>query len=168
MGHISLGIAHRLVEKGFVTGVRLEPMLSGDPVFCESCVYAKATRKSVLKAWEGERAKMFGEDVYSDLWGPAPVESKGGKRYYITYTDDCTCLTHLYLLHTKSDAFDSYKEYEAWCNQQLDVLIKVLYSNRGGEYCYGTAPYLIFYILLLFGLVDIIIRFKGGHMLDTW
>ena len=36
--------------------------------------------------------------------------------------------------------------------------------------CYGMAlnPYLIFHILSLFGLVDIIIRFKGGHMLDTW
>jgi len=27
--------------------------------------------------------------------------------------------------------------------------------------CYGTAPYLIFYILSLFGLVDIIIRFDS-------
>jgi len=35
-------------------------------------------------------------------------------------------------------------------------------------YCYRTASYLIFYILSLFGLMDIIIRFKGGHMLDTW
>jgi len=36
--------------------------------------------------------------------------------------------------------------------------------------CYGMAlnSYLIFYILSLFGLVDIIIRFKGEHMLDTW
>jgi len=61
MRHISLGIAHCLVEKGFVTGVHLEPMLSGDSVFCESCVYAKATRKSVPKAWEGKHTKMFGK-----------------------------------------------------------------------------------------------------------
>ena len=107
---------------------------SSNPVFCESCVYAKATQKSVLKAREGECAKKFGEEVHSDLWGPAPVKSKGGKRYYITYTDDCTCLTHLYLLCAKSDAFDSYKEYEAWCSKQLGVLIKILHSDWGGEY----------------------------------
>jgi len=134
MGHISPGVAHHLVKKGFVTSVRLEPMPSGDPVFCESCVYAKATQKSVPKAREGKCAKIFDEKVYSDLWGPAPVESKEGKRYYITYMDDCTRLTHLYLLRAKSDAFDSYKEYEAWCDWQLGTPIKVLHSDHGGEY----------------------------------
>jgi hypothetical protein len=33
-----------------VTGMRLETMLSGEPHFCESCVYAKATCKAVMKA----------------------------------------------------------------------------------------------------------------------
>ena len=45
-----------------------------------------------------------------------------------------SCLTHLYLLRAKSDAFQTYKEYEAWCQTQLDAKIKVLYSDRGGEY----------------------------------
>ena len=134
MGHISPGIAHRLIEKGFITGVCLEPTPSGNPVFCESCVYAKATWKLVPKAHKGERAKKFGKEVHSDLWGPAPVESKGGKHYYITYTDDCTCLTHLYLLRAKSDTFDSYKEYKAWCSKQLGAPIKILHFDRGGKY----------------------------------
>ena len=43
-------------------------------------------------------------------------------------------LTHLYLLQTKSEAFSTYKEYEAWCRTQLDVKIKFLHSDRGGEY----------------------------------
>ena len=68
------------------------------------------------------------------MWGPAPVESKGGKRYYITFTDDKTRFTNLYLLAKKSDAFESYKDYEAWCSTQLDARIKVLHSDRGGEY----------------------------------
>ena len=45
-----------------------------------------------------------------------------------------TCLTHLYLLQAKSDAFQIYKEYEAWCQTQFDTSIKVLHSNQGGEY----------------------------------
>ena len=43
MGHVSPEITHQLVSKGFVTGVKLKD-LSGQPTFCESCVYAKATR----------------------------------------------------------------------------------------------------------------------------
>ena len=43
-------------------------------------------------------------------------------------------LTHLYLLWAKSDAFQTYKEYKAWCQTQLDASIKVLHSDRGEEY----------------------------------
>src|SRR6202044_3154905 len=39
-----------------------------------------------------------------------------------------------YLLWAKSDTFTTYKEYEAWCRTQLDAKIKVLHSDRGGEY----------------------------------
>ena len=134
MGHISAGVARKLVDKGFITGVRLEPTSSGEPLFCESCIYAKATRKPVPKTRDGERATKFGDEIHTDLWGPAPVATKGGKKYYITFTDDMSRLTHLYLLRTKSDAFETYKEYEAWCRTQLDAKVKVLHSDRGGEY----------------------------------
>ena len=134
MGHISVGVARKLIVKGFVTGVCLEPTPSGGPHFCESCAYTKATRKPVPKIREGERVTKFGEEVHSDLWGPAPVAPKGGKKHYITFADDMSRLTNLYLLHAKSDTFKTYKEYEAWCKTQLDAKIKVLLSHWGGEY----------------------------------
>ena len=43
-------------------------------------------------------------------------------------------LIHLYLLCLKSEAFEFYKQYEAWCMTHLGVTIKVLHSNQGGEY----------------------------------
>ena len=83
---------------------------------------------------EGNRAKAFAEEVQSDLWGPAPVETKGKKCNYSTFTDDKTQLTNIYLLVKKNDAFESYKDYKAWCRTQLDVPVKTLHSDRGGEY----------------------------------
>jgi len=133
MGHISAGAARQLVDKALVTGVKLDEKL-GAEFFCESCVYAKATRKPVAKAREGECATSFGDEVHSDLWGPAPVETKGGRKYYVSFTDDATRFTHLYLLRAKSDTFDAYQKYEAWCNTQLDARVKILHSDRGGEY----------------------------------
>jgi len=129
---INLVCLNSLVENGLVTGVCLELTLSGD-YFCESCIYAKATWKPILKAWEGEHATKFGDKVYSDLWGLAPVETKGGRKYYITFTDDMSRLTHLYLLCLKSEAFEAYKQYEAWCMMHLGIAIKILHSNHGGE-----------------------------------
>ena len=49
MGHISVGVAQKLVDKGYITGVCLESTPAGKPFFCESCIYAKATRKPVPK-----------------------------------------------------------------------------------------------------------------------
>ena len=134
MGHVAPDTARKLVKDKLVTGVRLEYTPYGRPFFCASCVYAKATRKPVPRMREGERAKEFGGEVHSDLWGLAPVESKGGKRYYITFIDDKTRLTTLYLLRTKDEAPKVYKQYKAWVVTQMGVAIKVLNSDRGGEY----------------------------------
>ena len=134
MGHISTGAAKQLVSKGFMTGIWLVEGAGGDQFFCKSCVYAKATRKSMPKVRKGERATEFGAEVHSDLWGPAPIESRKGKRYFITFTDNKTHLTNLYLLKMKNNAFHAYLEYEAWVKAQLNAKIKVLHSDNGGEY----------------------------------
>ncbi|KAJ3738565.1 hypothetical protein DFH05DRAFT_1408736, partial [Lentinula detonsa] len=87
MGHISPKVAQMMIEKGFATGIKLDSQGPQD-IFCESCVYAKATRKPVAKEQKREsRAKSLGEEVHTDLWGPAPVESLRGKRYYISFID---------------------------------------------------------------------------------
>ena len=134
MGHISPEVARKLVKDQLVTGIRLEYTPYGRPFFCASCVYAKATWKAVPKMREGERAEVFGGEVHSDLWGPAPVESKGGKKYYVTFIDDKTRLTTIYLLRTKDEAPKVYKLFEAWVKTQMGARIKVLNSDRGGEY----------------------------------
>ena len=135
-GHIAPAVAKRLVTHGFVTGLELD-LSAEEPTFCESCVYAKSRRQSVPKVREGERAKAFGEEIHSDVWGPSPILTLGGRRFFITFTDDHTRHSHLYLLRKKSDAFGAYKNFEAWSKTQLKASIKVLHTDRGGEYLSG-------------------------------
>ena len=133
MGHISIDAARTLLKDKMVTGIRLVYSPTKN-FFCASCVYAKASRKAALKFREGDRADVFGGEIHSDLWGKAPVESKGGRKYYVTFIDDKTRLTHLYLLKKKSETAKVYKHYEAWVETQMGAKIKVLSSDRGGEY----------------------------------
>ena len=133
MGHISLDAARKLLKDKIITGVWLEYSPT-KKFFCASCVYTKATQKPAPKVRESNRAEVFGGEVHSDLWGKAPVESKGGKKYYVTFIDNKTCLTHLYLLKLKDKTEKVYKQYEAWVETQMGVKIKVLHSDRGGEY----------------------------------
>ncbi|KAJ8517721.1 hypothetical protein ONZ45_g5159 [Pleurotus djamor] len=133
LGHISPRAAKRLVDEGMVTGLAIDP-LSNIDFFCEPCVYAKSTRKPVPKVREGERAKKFGEEIHSDVWGPARIETLKGKKYYVTFTDDHTRLTQLHLMRSKDEVFQHYKTFEAFAQTQLDSKIKVLHSDNGGEY----------------------------------
>lgn len=69
------------------------------------------------------------------MWGPSLVSSKCGCQYFITFTDDATQYTVTYLLHTKAEALNAYRCFEAWAMaQQHCQAIKVLHSDRGGEY----------------------------------
>src|SRR5258707_2041941 len=68
------------------------------------------------------------------VWGPAPVQTLVHRQYYVSFTDDFSRLTHLYLLRRKSDTFAAYKEYKAWCHTQMMAPIRALRSDRGGEY----------------------------------
>jgi len=134
LGHIAPMAVKKLVGNGLVSGIAMTNDAE-ESTFCASCTYAKATRKPVPKARdESNRAKMFGEEIHSDLWGPAPVQTLGHRQYYVSFTDDFSRLTHLYLLRRKSDTFQAYKEYEAWCRTQMGMPIKALRTDRGGEY----------------------------------
>ncbi|KAF8715192.1 hypothetical protein AX14_012676 [Amanita brunnescens Koide BX004] len=87
----------------------------GDAPFCESCVYAKAKRVSVPKDREGPHGGKIGDEVHPDLY-------------------DAIRSTHLYLMRVKSETFGASQKYAAWCETQLEVKIKILHWDRGGEY----------------------------------
>ncbi|KAF8636859.1 hypothetical protein AX14_010377 [Amanita brunnescens Koide BX004] len=66
--------------------------------------------------------------------GPAQVETLGKRRYYVTFMDDWSHWTTIYLLREKSETFAAYKSYYAWVLNQLGKTIKCLHTDRGGEY----------------------------------
>ena len=102
--------------------------------FCESCINAKATCKPIVKICESKGSKEVSALAWSDVWGPAPVETLGGKQYYVTFTDDHSRLTYLCALCQKSETFVAYQQFKAWLDQQLVVKVRMLHSDWGGEY----------------------------------
>ena len=132
LGHVSHERAKLLVKKGLVEGVMLE--MDSEVTVCESCEWAKGQRKTISKIREEERRTAVGDEVHSDLWGPAPVESINHKRYYVSFTDDYSRYTNLYFLHSKDETFHAYRIYKAWLSNQHKARIKSLCTDRGGEY----------------------------------
>ena len=72
--------------------------------------------------------------VYSDIFEFNGILTRGGKRYFITFIDDYSCYTYVYLLRRKDEAFDAFKRYKVDVENQKERKIKILRSDRGGEY----------------------------------
>ena len=64
---------------------------------CESCQYAKLHRVH-LSPRVNKRASAPFELVHSDVWGSYPVMSPTGFKYFITFVDDFSRVTWLYLI----------------------------------------------------------------------
>ncbi len=80
-------------------------------------------------------AQNFGDEVHTDVWGPSSTPTWQGRKYFIMFTDDATHYTMTFLMWTKDEALEAYKLYKAWAlTQQHCKAIKVLHSDRGGEY----------------------------------
>ena len=97
------------------------------------CVQPKQHRKP-HKAMEASNLTPL-ELVHSNLLGVMKDElDKYGKRYFMTFIDDCTRFCYVYLLKTKDEALHYFKVYKAEVENQLEKKIKRLRSDRGGEY----------------------------------
>jgi hypothetical protein len=49
--------------------------------------------------------------VHFDVWGNAPVESKEGFKYFITFIDDKFRTTWLYLLKSKKEVCEKFQSF---------------------------------------------------------
>ena len=99
---------------------------------CEICTESKFARQSFKLVQE--RSNELLSLIHSDLCDFKAIPSRGGKNYFITFIDDCSKYCYVYLLHSKDEALNSFKTYKAEVENQLEKKIKVIRSDRGGEY----------------------------------
>jgi len=99
---------------------------------CVSCVSGKMTRKPFPH--KPERAKELLGLIHTDVCGPFRHVSRQGASYFITFTDDFSRYGYVYLLKHKHEVFETFKEFKNEVENQLGKTIKILRSDRGGEY----------------------------------
>jgi hypothetical protein len=73
--------------------------------------------------------------VHSDVFGHVSVPSLGKSMYYVSFIDDFSRNTWIYLFRKKSEVFDRFKEFKALVENQIEKRIKVLRIDNGGELC---------------------------------
>ena len=84
---------YRLGHPSFSLLKKLYPLLSSlSSLNRESCQYAKLHRVH-LSPKVNKRASTPFELVHSNVWGPYPVMSPSGFKYFVTFVDDFSHIT---------------------------------------------------------------------------
>ena len=95
---------------------------------CVESKYAKHLYKSI------ERNSNPLDLIHTDICDMKSIPSRGGKKYFITCIDDCTRYCYVYLLNSKDEAIDAFRQYKTEVENQLEKKIKMIRSDKGGEY----------------------------------
>ena len=74
------------------------------------------------------------ELIHSDLGDLKQTMAKGGKKFYVSFSEDYSRFTRVYLLRNKDEAFGMFLSYKDEVENQLNRKIKMIRSDRGGEY----------------------------------
>ncbi|KAM1665078.1 hypothetical protein ACFXTN_040504 [Malus domestica] len=100
---------------------------------CRDCIKGKQTNKSSKGA---KRSSELLETVHTDLCGPFPTPCLNGQKYFISFIDDHSRFMYLYLLNDKAKVLSAFKTYKVEVEKQNERKIKIIRSDRGGEF-YG-------------------------------
>ncbi|RVW69976.1 Retrovirus-related Pol polyprotein from transposon TNT 1-94 [Vitis vinifera] len=131
LGHPSLSKFQKMVPR-FST-------LSSLP--CESCQLGKHTRVSFPKRLNN-RAKSPFELVHTDVWGPCRTASTLGFQYFVTFIDDYSRCTWLFLMKNRAELFSIFQKFYTEIQTQFNISIRVLRSDNAREYF--SAPFTSF------------------------
>ncbi|KAJ9538265.1 hypothetical protein OSB04_030998 [Centaurea solstitialis] len=128
LGHISKQRIQRLIDERILNSIDLTNFQ-----VCVECIKGKQTNARRLGS---NRAADVLELIHTDICGPFHTASWNGQRHFITFIDDYSRYGYLYLIHEKSQSLDVFKDFKAEVELHLGKKIKVVRSDRGGEY-YG-------------------------------
>ena len=126
LGHVNYDTLRRLINMECLPKFQIDPNHK-----CEICVKSKLTRTSFQSI---ERSSEPLELIHSDICDMKFIQTRGGKKYFLTLIDDCTRYCYVYLLRSKDEALEMFQHFKNEVENQLDRKIKVIRSDRGGEY----------------------------------
>ncbi|XP_074266722.1 uncharacterized protein LOC141590003 [Silene latifolia] len=117
LGHVNVDSIKKLKSMSLI------PSLSSEThEKCPSCVEAKFAKKPSRPVTTRQTSLL--ELIHTDLADFKNTMSRGGKHYYVTFIDDFSRYTKVYLLRNKSEAEDMFIKFKTEVENQLDRKIK--------------------------------------------
>ena len=99
---------------------------------CDTCFLAKSHRHSYKL--NNSRVPTAFSLIHFDVWGHALVLGSHGFKYFLLFIDDCTHMTWIYFLKSKSEFFKKFTLFYTFVQTQYNRQIQTLRSNNGREF----------------------------------
>lgn len=131
MGHRNFDAVKKLAQDKLADGIvinKCEQLMK-----CTSCIKGKMTKKQFPKV-STSLSKEVLDLIHSDVCGPMKTVTPSKKKYFLTFIDDYSRYTCIYLLHSKSEVSEKFREYVAYVSNKFGRKPKVLRSDNGTEY----------------------------------
>ncbi|KAA0041482.1 Beta-galactosidase [Cucumis melo var. makuwa] len=99
---------------------------------CDVCIQAKHHQVS-FPSQPCKPTRSF-TLVHSDVWRPSKDTTSSGKRWFVTFTDDHTRLTWVFLISEKFKVTSIFWDFHHTIETQFDSKIAILQSDNGREF----------------------------------
>ena len=125
LGHVNYNSIKKLMNLNLIPKDNLKNNQK-----CSVCVEAKLPRQPFKSI---NRDSDLLELIHSDVCDSGRI-SRGGNKYFVTFIDDQSKYCYLYLIKTKDEVLNKFKIYKTEVENQQEKKIKIIRSDRGGEY----------------------------------
>ncbi|CAH9104736.1 unnamed protein product, partial [Cuscuta epithymum] len=130
--HQRLAHPHEALLRRLLVQFQLPVSSNKFPTVCEPCQMGKSHRFPLPTSHVASPTPF--ELMYSDVWGPSPLFSINGNRYFVLFIDDCTKFVWIYFLSHKSQVLSTFIQFRKMIQTQFHSDIKCLQSDWGGEF----------------------------------
>ena len=120
LGHLSIKQMKILHSQEGLEGLKGEDFKKN--LICDVCYLGKQATNKLNKSHK-LHTKERGELIHSDICGPISPSTKGGNRYYVSFIDDFTRKSWVFLIKYKDETLEKFKELYTLLETQYKVKV---------------------------------------------
>jgi hypothetical protein len=124
LGHPAFKVVSRILSKFNLPVVRN----NNGPMSCPT-----SKSKQLVFFSSSTRVKNLLELIYTNVWGPSPLFSNNGFKYYVSFLDSHSRYTWLFPMVCKGDVFTIFTKFQKQVERIFDCKIKYVQFDWGGS-----------------------------------
>ena len=123
--HASISRVKQLVSRVLLSSV------SNKSFDCMPCQFGKQTTLPFNN--NVSHALSSFDLIHFDVWGPSPISTPGGSRYFVIFVDYFSRYTWIYLFKNSSELYQIYHDFTKMIETRFSKPIKVFRSDNAQE-----------------------------------